>query len=44
MFVENLNFDQINDVDDFHLYSSDQVEIIGGSHPCTMNNMIQHSK
>lgn len=44
MFIEDVNFDQINDVVSFHFDCSNIIEIIDGSSPYTMHNMIQSSK
>lgn len=41
MFVENVNYDQICDVHDFHLGNNDLVEITDGSFPYIMHDLIQ---
>jgi len=44
LFVEDINYNQISDVEGCHLDGNDLVRITGGSHPCTMHNPIQSSK
>lgn len=44
MVFEGVSYNQISDVDEYPLDSSDPVGIINGSYPHTMHDLIQTSK
>lgn len=43
IFVEDVNYNQINDVDGLHLDNSDLIEIYNGSYPYNMHYLIESS-
>ena len=44
MFIKDVNYDQISNVDGFQLDIRYLIAIIDGSFPCTMHDLTQSSK